>query len=129
MNERHRAFVEEYLINGYNATTAYQKVYPKATYKTAIANGARLLTNAEIQAYIQSKKEETAKRNNITKDDIIAVLASIMYNGESKDTDRIKAASELNKMNGFNAPIEQNINMNIEQPMFNDDDLINNKDE
>lgn len=120
MNDRHKAFVENYLINGYNATQAYLKAYPKAANRTAEVNGNKLLSNAEIKTYIQSKQQETAQRNSITKDDIIAVLASIMYNGASKDTDRIKAASELNKMNGFNAPIEQNINMNIEQPLFGD---------
>lgn len=104
MNERHRAFVEEYLINGYNATTAYQKVYPKATYKTAIANGARLLTNAEIQGFLQSKKEETAKRNNISKDEIIGVIASIMNNGEAKHNDRLKATEILLKALGYNEP-------------------------
>src|SRR6478736_1362780 len=104
MNEKQKAFIEEYLINGNNATDAYQKAYPKSKYDTARANGAKLLANTSIQAYLQSKKQITAERNNISKDQIIAVIASIMNNNDARHNDRLKATEILLKALGYNEP-------------------------
>lgn len=115
MNNKHIAFVEELLANGHNATLAYQKAYPSAKYSTAEVNGGKLIRHPEIIEYIRSKQQITAERNNITKDNIIKVLASILYNTNSKDSDRIKAGEVLNKMNGFNEPdkVINNISTNV----------------
>jgi phage terminase small subunit len=47
INDKQRAFINEYMINGHNATKAYKKAYPdcKSGHKQ---NGSRLLTNDDI---------------------------------------------------------------------------------
>jgi phage terminase small subunit len=123
MIDKHRAFVEEYLINGYNATLAYQKAYPTASKLTATASGARLLTKDNIREYIEAKKKEIANKCIITKEEVLQILVDIAKDKDNKNGDRIKATTEINKMGGFYAPTETHVNMNVEQKLFNDIDL------
>lgn len=46
MNLKHEAFCRSYLLDEktrFNATRTYMRVYPKASYETALVNGPRLL--------------------------------------------------------------------------------------
>jgi len=55
-----RAFADEWIINGGNATQAYLKAYPSVKNENvARANGSRLLANANVRTYIflQSENE------------------------------------------------------------------------
>jgi len=122
LNNKHNLFIEAYLINGYNATDAYLTAYPKVCYDTANTNGARLLAKACIKEVIEAKKKELANTCNVTKAQIANVMLSIMDDETTKKNDRIKAGEVLNKMFGYNAPIEQNISLNVEQPLFPDVD-------
>jgi len=104
MNDKQKAFIEEYLINGMNATDAYLKAYPKSKYDTARANGAKLLANANIQDYINNKQKITAERNEVTKADIIRVLVNIMNDTTARNNDKIKSCEVLLKALGYNEP-------------------------
>lgn len=70
MNVRHQQFVNEYL-KLWNATRAYQRVYPKASYDTARANGATLLADASIAEAVQKRLEQNA----MSADEVLARLA------------------------------------------------------
>lgn len=125
LNNKQLAFVEEYLANGMNGTQAYLKAYPTASYKTSEANSARLLTNAKIQKVIQAKQLETSLRNDYCKDESVSILASIARNDINRNSDRIKAVSELNKLLGYNEPdrIESTNKIIWNEELLKDEDI------
>lgn len=55
-----KIFSEQYVID-WNGTRAYQVAYPNVDYETAKANASRLLTNANVQAYIEEIQKDLAK--------------------------------------------------------------------
>lgn len=62
----HRAFIDEYIANGYNATRAYLKVYPKSNYESARRAASLLLTNIDIQeAVSQEFSKKVMKREEV----------------------------------------------------------------
>jgi phage terminase small subunit len=119
MNGKQLQFIEHYLVNG-NAREAYQEVFPKSSYNTALTNGFKLLQTAEIKQVIELKQKELAERCTIKKIDIINTVASILNDINAKHADRLKASSILLNALGYNAPTETNINMNCEQRLFTD---------
>lgn len=112
MNNRHQAFADEYLSNGLNATQAYLSTYPSVTENTAKVNGSKLLTNTNIKDYIDTKREQTSKVLNISKESLIQDLIDIK-NGNIKDRPMIavKAIETINKMQGYNAVEKQEIKL------------------
>lgn len=71
LSAKHQQFVEEYL-RCFNATKAYQAVYPTVARLTAASNGYRLLKeNAEIAEYVQQRLTETA----MSADEVLMRLA------------------------------------------------------
>jgi phage terminase small subunit len=74
LNEMQKRFCQEYLIS-LNATQAAKKA--GYSEKTARSQGNRLLTNVDIQEYIQKLQEGVAKRNQIAQDEIIRDLIEI----------------------------------------------------
>ena len=121
LNERHKAFCDEYLANGMNGTQAYKKIY-KTTDKVSEASSSRLLLNVKVKEYIQKQQEKTAKRLEIRKEDLIQDLITIKENNmEDAPPFAIKAIEVINKMLGFNASEKQEITI-TEQPLFLDDD-------
>lgn len=71
MSEKHKKFVEEYLIS-WNATAAYQATYPRATYESARRLGSNLLTNIDIQAVISARLKLVA----MSADEVLARLTA-----------------------------------------------------
>jgi hypothetical protein len=73
-------FVKEYIVNGCNATKAYKKVFPKATYASALTAGPRMFGNVRIKTAIeaelckhwQEKDLESAKGNLVRRLKVIA---------------------------------------------------------
>lgn len=79
MTEAQKRFCDEYLID-LNATRAYKVAYPSCKKdETARANGSRLLTNANVQAYIEEAKKEREERTKITQDMVLKELAKIAF--------------------------------------------------
>src|SRR5687767_7955074 len=56
-----RAFCLEYLRNGFNATAAYKSAYPGVADPSARSNAWRLLTNADIRAFLAPHVEQRWK--------------------------------------------------------------------
>jgi phage terminase small subunit len=67
---RQRRFADEYLID-LNATQAYLRAGYEATENTAAVNGARLLRNARVQAYITERQAALQERTEITQDMVL----------------------------------------------------------
>ena len=121
LSVKHKAFCDEYLSNGLNATQAYKSVY-KVSDSVAGPSGDRLLKNAKIKSYIQEQQETTSQRLNITKEQLLLDLQDIKNrNMGVRDSLSIKAIEVMNKMSGFDAPIKQDITIS-EQPLFLDDE-------
>lgn len=121
LSAKHKAFCDEYLANGMNATQAYKSVY-KTNDKVSEASASRLLLNVKLKEYIQEQQETTAQRLQITKEELLNDLVEIKNNNKGiRDGVAMKAIEIINKMSGFDAPIKQDINIQ-EQPFFKDDD-------
>jgi len=112
MNNRHQQFCDEYLNNGLNATQAYLSVYKNVTEETAKVNGCKLLTNTNIKDYIDTKREETSRNLNVTKESLIQDLIDIKNaNKIDRPVVATKAIEVINKMQGYNAVEKQEIKL------------------
>lgn len=76
LNENHKQFLNEYMIHR-NATKAYLKAYPQATYNTCRTNGARLLANANIKAHLSKKLASIEKRFDLSIEECLGQLGRI----------------------------------------------------
>ena len=81
LTEKQKKFVDEYLID-LNATQAAMRA--GYSEKTARSIGQRLLTNVDIQKYMQEKQKELQERTSIRQEDVLRELATI---GFAKITD------------------------------------------
>ena len=121
LSAKHKAFCDEYLSNGMNATQAYKSVY-KTTDKVAESSGARLLRNDKVIEYLQIEGEKTAERLQITKEELLNDLVEIKNNNKGiRDVTAMKAIELISKMSGFDAPTRQEISI-TEQPLLPDDE-------
>jgi phage terminase small subunit len=77
LKPEHKVFAESYIYD-WNATRAYKVAYPKASDGTARANASRLLTNANIQAYIAEIQKDLEKVAGISRLRIINEHLSII---------------------------------------------------
>lgn len=109
---KQRKFADNYIKSG-NATEAYVNAgYKVRSNKTARANASRLLTNANVKAYIQKRVKQLESAKLATVQETLEYLTSVMR-GEQTETvvtakglyrnvevsakDRITAAKELLK--------------------------------
>ena len=120
LNNRHKAFCDEYLANGLNGTQAYLSIYKSVKKeKTAEAAASRLLSNVKVKAYIAEKQKENQKKIDIDQkfilDEYMQLLESCKAEGMDgagtiKDrTNWAKALAQLSKMLGLDAPEKQEI--------------------
>lgn len=113
---KQQAFADYYIQLG-NATEAYLKAYPNVKKETtARANSSRLLTNANVSAYIENRMEELKSERVADQQEILEYLTSIMRGNHKEEVlrgvgegaqviddidvsakDRIKAAEMLGK--------------------------------
>lgn len=63
LSKKHQQFVNEYL-KCWNATRAYQVVYPNATYETARVEATRFLAKPSISSAIQARIDANAMSAN-----------------------------------------------------------------
>ena len=109
---KQRKFADNYIKSG-NATEAYVNAgYKVRSNKTARANASRLLTNANVKAYIEMRLKQLESAKLATAQETLEYLTSVMR-GEQTETvvtakglyrnvevsakDRITAAKELLK--------------------------------
>lgn len=75
---KQQAFADYYIELG-NATEAYLKAYPNVKKEaTARANGSRLLTNANVKAYIEERMEELKSERVADQQEVLETLTAIL---------------------------------------------------
>jgi phage terminase small subunit len=122
-NKRHIAFIDAYMINGFNATKAYLSAYPNVKYESADASARKLLDNTRIKDEIERRQEENKKKYEVTKEEVVEVVKEIMLNNKvGAPPFSLKAAEILNKMFGFNSADKIELSQNKEQPLFPEDE-------
>lgn len=75
---RHEVFCREFAVHR-NASKAYMKAFPTASYNTARTNGCRLLADANIQKRIAEIEAERLDRLEVTHEKIIRELAKMAF--------------------------------------------------
>jgi len=73
-----RRFVQEYAYD-HNATQAYRRVWPKASYKTANVEGCKLLAKPSIQHELSIVLTELAKRVGINTRKVLRETAAVAF--------------------------------------------------
>lgn len=92
LNEKQKAFAEYYAAC-FNAAEAARKA--GYSEKTARAIGQRLLTNVDIQKYLQEIKENAKSSRIATIDEVLTYLSDTMRNTDEQTKERTKAAQIL----------------------------------
>ena len=78
MTEKQKIFADEYIIC-LNATKAYKKAYPNVKKdEVARANGSRLLTNANVKAYIDEQLEKLQSERVADQQEVLEYLTAVM---------------------------------------------------
>lgn len=75
LTKKQELFCLEYLKD-FNATRAYKEVY-WAKQNTAEVNGAKLLRNAKVSAYLRDKADEKLKKADVTAERVIQSLVEV----------------------------------------------------
>ena len=79
LTDKQKIFADEYLVD-LNATRAYKAAFPRVRKdETARVNGSRMLTNANVAAYVEERMRERQKRTEITQDRVLEELAAIAF--------------------------------------------------
>jgi phage terminase small subunit len=76
LNEKQKRFCEEYLKDLNASQAAIRAGY---SAKTARACSSRMLTNANIQEYIQQRQKELQQSTGVTQEKIIQELAALAF--------------------------------------------------
>lgn len=76
--EKQKIFCKEYAFD-FNGSRAYKIAYPNTKDSTARTNASKLLTSANIQAYIEKHKSNLSKATGITAEKIIKALESFAF--------------------------------------------------
>ncbi len=123
LTDKQRAFVDEYLVNGFNATQAYLTVYTDCKSEDgARASSSKLLTNPNIQEYLEEARKEIKEMSRMSKAEKLEIAEEIMTDKAGERTlDRLKAMEIHNKMTGDNEPDKvehsgEGFNLNVIKP-------------
>ena len=125
LSVKHKAFCDQYLSNGLNATQAYKSVY-KTNDKVSEASASRLLLNVKVKEYIQKEQNKTSQKLEITREFLIKEYLELIQSAKTDENfiDRgnwNKSLAQLAKLLGLDAAIKQDITI-TEQPLFLDDE-------
>lgn len=102
LTPKQKAFCDEYLTD-LNGARSYKAVYKSIKNDaTARANASRVLTNANVKAYIAERMKEIQNEKTADLEEVIRFFSSVMR-GEVKDqfdldatiSDRLSAGREL----------------------------------
>lgn len=96
MNDKQKRFCEEYVVTLNGAQSAINAGYSE---KTARQKAYELLSQDNIQDFIQELQEKKSKELNISFTDILEIEWEIATSGE-RDSDRLKATDQLSRKLG-----------------------------
>lgn len=123
MSPKEKAFCEEFIANGYNATQAYLTVYG-GTYATACATGCKVTKRPQCKEYIERLQKDMYAAAFINAERVGMKLAEIAFADKSDEdygaTAQLKALDLLQKQLGLQtqkveADISTDINISIEE--------------
>ncbi len=105
-----------HVADGKSLADAYRMSYDceKSADATVYNDAWKLTQNPDISARIEELKQGAAERVMWSREQSIRILADIAM-GAEKDSDRVRAINELNKMHGFEAAqkVEHSGSMNL----------------
>jgi phage terminase small subunit len=78
LTEANKLFIRAYMIRR-NATRAYMKAYPEASYETANTEGSRLLRDPRVSSRIKVLLAQEAARLKVTYEKVTDVLAAAAF--------------------------------------------------
>ena len=122
INDRHKAFIDEYVKNGFNGTQAYLSVYPNSSEEAAAVSASELLRNPKVKEYLKKVQQTIREKDLISKGEILEKLIHILNDSSANPklyNHAIKSSEVLSKMLGFNEPDQLNVNgfnLTIEKP-------------
>lgn len=95
--------IDEWLVNGFNGTKAYQKFYPNASDENAAVRFNELVRISKVQEYKESKQKQTSKELQITLERQIQELEDLkeMAKVGDKINEAINALKEQSKLLGL----------------------------
>ena len=100
INDKHREFIAEYMINGHNASEAYKKIYPDCG--TSVRQAAsRLLNKVDIKAEITRQMDNKDKIRDYSRTTQQQRLLDIADDSTASHTVKVSALRELNDMLGY----------------------------
>lgn len=92
MTEKQKLFANEYLIDC-NATRAYKVAYPTVKKdEVARANASRLLTNANVQKYINDRMQKIHNEKTADAQEVVEYLTSVL---RGQSTSSVLARDEI----------------------------------
>ena len=101
LSNNQQLFCQEYLKLGMNGTQAYLNIYKSCKKEsTARTNASRLLTNANIQAYISELQEEVKDKAVVSIEDIVNELTVIAFTDRTKISQNIRNRLLLEENDG-----------------------------
>jgi phage terminase small subunit len=77
--KKHQSVIDEYVINGFNGTKAYQKIYPKVNDNTAGVKFNALVRNGKIAEYLKHKQKKASEFATVTHQELLAELKRWAY--------------------------------------------------
>ena len=114
INNKQKTFIEEYLINGHNATKAYKEAYPdcRSGHKQA---GARLLTNVDIKQEITKRMDELKQETGWSVEQAQTRLLRYADKAEENKqfSSSVSAVIAVNRMFG----LDQDVRITSEAPV------------
>ena len=128
MNNQQKVFCREYVKNGNNGTKAYMIAYPDSSEESARRQASRLLTNVDIQKYLQQLQSKTEDKAIMSIQDRMKWLTDLIISKKEKCvSNKLKALEILNKMDGVytqNVAIKGDMNLNNPLRELSTEDII-----
>jgi len=113
MLDRHKRFVEEYMIDG-NGQNSYSRIYPNATLKTAKEAACKLLKRNDVKMELEKNQDERMKNIMWSVEDILQQIKDIAQSDDSSTHEKLKALELGAKSLGlFREKVEHSGNISI----------------
>lgn len=102
INDKQQAFINEYRVNGHNATQAYRKAYPDCK-SGADRAGHRLLSNVEIRAAIAKDMAKSSVKTETTVATVQAMFQAAydQAKDEHQTSAMVSAATGIARLHGM----------------------------
>ena len=112
-----KRFLEEYVANGFNATQAYQAIYPDASRETARTRSYALLNDEKCIKYLR-EYIDSLNVHRASPQAVVNGICDIAFDMSNPPDLRLKALTQLSKILGLEV---QNIQANIKTVEIVDD--------